>query len=416
MTLTQAVEFAVDKLRKGEQVSWFQLSKATGVHKDRIRSKARRIAVRVAKPATVNMESNFTDQSGEVEIKSKRIVTLDDLLTHCNVDLSLWRVERHVINKWEVGAKDEKGNIIVEPLFQVKAWLVKDDKVVHTENAINYLLERVPPKAYVAPSKSHTGSSLLEISIPDLHVGKLALSPSGDRTYDTRTAVLRFKDSVEKLLQNAVRSGVQIGRIVLPVGNDFLHVDNGKHTTTAGTPQDVDGLWHEAYVAGEEALTWAIERCYELASVEVIIVKGNHDHEAMFSMGRVLNAYFRNYPTITFDISNASRKYRQHGNSMLMWTHGNDEKMGDLPLIMAAEQPTMWASTVYREVHLGHLHKKSADEFTGVRVKILPSLAEPDAWHSKKGYVNNIKSAEAYIWDAVAGNTHNFCINFNHES
>ena len=176
MTLTQAVEFAVEKLRKGEQVSWFELSKATGVHKDRIRSKARRIAARVARPATVNVESNFTTKSGEVEIKSKRIVTLDDLLSHCNVDLNIWRVERHVINKWEVGAKDEKGQIVVEPLFQVKAWLVKEDAVVHTEQAISHLLERIPPKAYVAPSRPGTGTSLLEISIPVLHVGKLAIS------------------------------------------------------------------------------------------------------------------------------------------------------------------------------------------------------------------------------------------------
>ena len=59
------------------------------------------------------------------ESTSGRITTLDQLLAFCRVDLDVWRVERHVVNKWEVGAKDPSGGVVVEPLFQVKAWLVR---------------------------------------------------------------------------------------------------------------------------------------------------------------------------------------------------------------------------------------------------------------------------------------------------
>lgn len=76
-----------------------------------------------------------------LESRSDRITSLEDLLRACNVDLSVWRVDRYVINKWEVGAKEEHTNLEIEsgvatgtvrkeglqihPLFQVKAWLVR---------------------------------------------------------------------------------------------------------------------------------------------------------------------------------------------------------------------------------------------------------------------------------------------------
>jgi hypothetical protein len=62
----------------------------------------------------------------EIDCYDQRITTLEQLLRFCKVNLVDWIVEHHVINKWEVGAKNpETGDIVVEPLFQVKAWLVK---------------------------------------------------------------------------------------------------------------------------------------------------------------------------------------------------------------------------------------------------------------------------------------------------
>ncbi|KPJ89861.1 MAG: hypothetical protein AMJ53_15395 [Gammaproteobacteria bacterium SG8_11] len=70
-----------------------------------------------------------TKQEGnlcEVEAKGPRIQTLEQLIEACKIDLEEWVIERHVINKWEVGAKvDGLVNLIVEPLFQVKVWLKK---------------------------------------------------------------------------------------------------------------------------------------------------------------------------------------------------------------------------------------------------------------------------------------------------
>lgn len=61
-----------------------------------------------------------------MESKGPRICTLEQLIAACAIDLDAWQIERHIINKWEVGVRHPvTGEVIVEPLFQVKAWIVK---------------------------------------------------------------------------------------------------------------------------------------------------------------------------------------------------------------------------------------------------------------------------------------------------
>lgn len=55
--------------------------------------------------------------------------SLDELLTACDVDRSIWQVERYVVNKWEVAMKLQDA-IVHRPLFQVKAWLVREKPIV----------------------------------------------------------------------------------------------------------------------------------------------------------------------------------------------------------------------------------------------------------------------------------------------
>lgn len=69
------------------------------------------------------IEKEEKGNKAKILSRSTRIKTLDQLLEATEVDLDIWEVERHKVNKWEVGSKDPDGNIVVEPLFQVKASL-----------------------------------------------------------------------------------------------------------------------------------------------------------------------------------------------------------------------------------------------------------------------------------------------------
>jgi hypothetical protein len=112
---------------------------------------------------------------------------------------------------------------------------------------------------------------------------------------------------------------------------------------------------------------------------------------------------YANCPDVTVDNEPAQRKYVEFGRCMVLLTHGDKGKREDYPLLMATEQPAMFGRTLYREAHTGHLHQTKVQEYHGVRVRILPSLAGADAWHAENGYVGNIRAAEAFVWSADEG-------------
>jgi hypothetical protein len=115
------------------------------------------------------------------------------------------------------------------------------------------------------------------------------------------------------------------------------------------------------------------------------------------------------------------RKYVSYGINLLGFTHGNEEKHGDLPTLMAQEAAGLWREDQHREWHLGHYHKKKQlthnpqDTQGGTRVQVLPSLSGTDAWHYRKGYVKTLRAAEAYLWNYTNGYSGHFSVNVREE-
>ena len=160
---------------------------------------------------------------------------------------------------------------------------------------------------------------------------------------------------------------------------------------------------------GRQLLVDAINKLQQIAPVDVIMVPGNHDFERNFYLGDSLESWFYNNENVTVDNSANPRKYYKYGEVLIGYTHGNEEKVTDLPLIMANEKPTEWALSTYREFHLGHLHHKkeikfkSTEEYQGVTIRYFNSLSGSDSWHHKKGYIGAKRSAEALLWDRTKG-------------
>jgi hypothetical protein len=188
-------------------------------------------------------------------------------------------------------------------------------------------------------------------------------------------------------------------------------------TTAKGTVVDaVDDRFQKVFRVGCRAVQHAILRCREIAEVEVLWVPGNHDPETSWYMAEWLAAVFSSDKHVTVDSGPQDRKYRAFGNSLIGYAHGDDIKLGDLPLIMATD-PTIreqWGKSRYQFWRIGHFHKKKetkytgADTFNGVSVTILPSLSGTDKWHYEKGYVNNHRTAELALWSKDSGLTGTF--------
>jgi len=237
--------------------------------------------------------------------------------------------------------------------------------------------------------RTRTDGILYEICLPDFHFGKidgLSIQEQSDL----------FLDAIQSLVNKA--SGLNIERILLPLGNDIFNSDNLNYTTTKGTPQRDNSSWQESFRAGWKTVVTAINYLEEIAPVDVVMISGNHDTEKTFYLGELLLSYYNENPNVRVDNSlNSPRKYYIYKDILLGFTHGDKEKLADLPLIMAREVPTLWAQSNYREFHTGHLHKQETTEYQGVVIRILPALCGQDEWHKLMGY-NSERKCQAYVW------------------
>jgi len=232
-----------------------------------------------------------------------------------------------------------------------------------------------------------------EISLPDLHYGK-------EHSQSIDEVEAQYIGVVHELVRKA--DGLEIDKFILPIGNDGMNSEGMRRTTTKGTPVEESASWKDTFRGYWLLMVKAIDYLKQIAPVDVIVVSGNHDFERMFYAGDVLSGWYRYDQNVQVDNSYESRKYYQYGKNMLMFTHGDKEKAANMPLIMATEQPEMFARTTHREVHCGHLHKEMVNEYRGIKVRFIPSICPNDDWHKQMGYEAK-RAGQAYIWNKQTG-------------
>lgn len=325
-----------------------------------------------------------------------------DLIASCNIDDS-WEVEEfwqsNKSNKWNISAKFKRKKIDENKLLQAQYLL---DNLHHNRSLSenNFAISELYKKTLSKRKK------LLEISIFDLHIGKLSWEDESGESYDSETACKRFKEAAKNLVSRIDSS--EIERILLPIGNDMINIDNTNYTTTAGTPQSCDSRFPKMIQTAKNAIIEVIDMLLVIAPVDIVIVPGNHDEHTMFTLGEILHAFYRSDQNVTVFNTPKLRKYYQYGVNGLMFTHGNFEKHADLGLLFATEEPELWANTKYREAHVGHFHKLktthyvNVNEEVGFKVRILPSLSGTDKFHYSRGYHSN-KAAKAFLYDIDKG-------------
>jgi hypothetical protein len=232
-----------------------------------------------------------------------------------------------------------------------------------------------------------------EISLPDIHYGKLT-------NLSIEAAEEQFMYTIQNLVDKA--TGLDIEKFILPIGNDGMNSEGMRLATTKGTPQHDSIGWRESFQGYCKLMTTAIDYLKAKAPVQVVVISGNHDFERMFYAGDFIKGWYRNDRNVVVDNSMDSRKYVEYGVNMIMYTHGDKEKPSEMPLIMATEQPEMFARCPVREVHCGHLHKEMVNEYRGIKVRFIPSICANDDWHKTMGY-SALRTGQAYIWSKSNG-------------
>jgi len=347
------------------------------------------------------------DRADLVYTSYEPVKTLADLIRVCEIDISTWDIVTWVANKWDTSAKDDlTQKLVTRPLFQVKATMRLRVEVINSRAIIDAIVKDASKhiKPLPAPkSRRPAGLHMLELAVPDLHLGKLAHgAETMGANYDHKIAIDLYKKAIDALLQRT--AAFRMDRIVIPFGNDLLHSDSKAGTTTAGTPLDNDSRYTKVFMEALHLLEWAVARARHFGpKIDLVAVPGNHDTLATFHLGAALEMCYKKTPAVTVHNQPTMRKYIEHGRVMLMFTHGNKGKLQNYPLLMATEQPEMFGRTRYREAHTGDKHQIKVQELYGVRVRISPALCPPDAWHYEHHFVCNQRAAEGFVWSPSDG-------------
>jgi len=387
-------------------------------------------------------------------VTSELSQSIEDIVKEYGIDESLWEAVAFEPGNWttpvktkffsELEKKDGKSVKIsaVIPVMvenrKSKAKFEKKTSIIDYKKFRSDLIEdlkKFSPKVKLDKVHKIKSGNLLEVNIPDLHLGKLSWAEeTGVRNYDVKTAIMRFKLAFNEMLSEALTSSPVLDEILFIVGNDLFNSDNAYPftQTTAGTPQQDDVRWQKVFREGRQLMIETILKLSSIAPVKVKVVPGNHDFQKSFYLGDVLEAYFDGNENVEVDNSPRTRKYHIWGKCLIGFAHGSRKDEGEARLLnnMKHECAKEWGETIYREWHCGDIHHykemrqrergngearinnldKYAEDIDGIVIKYLRTLMFNDEWEAKKGYISQ-KGAHMFIWNKEGGNTHEFKFN-----
>ena len=321
----------------------------------------------------------------------------DFILKAHGFDTTCWKIVSARNNIRQVISKQDGVVTLYASFITVKP--IVDLTLSQIEEFYCELLKKHPsPK--VKRLQSCEDGYLLEIPIEDVHFGKLSLAEDVAEPYNYNLAKERFDYIIDDIIQNV--SGMNIEKIIFPIGSDFFHIDNNNFTTTAGTKQNSDLSPQLIFKYGLECLIENIIKLSTIAPVEVFCINGNHDFLSSYHAICSLQCYFHNNENVIVNTDTSPRKYIEFGQCLIGFSHGDKEKKR-IEGLMQIEAREAWGRTKFHEFHLGHLHSEHTRELNGVIIRNLSSFTGTDLWHHTSGYVGAVKKCQSFIWDKNNG-------------
>jgi hypothetical protein len=254
--------------------------------------------------------------------------------------------------------------------------------------AAKALAAKLPRVAAAPPPKSVAAALCNLYTLTDCHVGMLAWGrETGGTDWDLRIAEKVLTQCFLEMIATAPQAAVGI---VNQLG-DLLHFDSlVPETPTSRHILDADGRFPKVVEAAVRILRRVVDAALKRhATVMVYMHEGNHDPAASVWLRTLFAALYENEPRVT--VGNTPEVYvaYRHGKTMIGFHHGHMAKNQSLPLLFAAKFPDIWgATTAGRYIHVGHRHHVDEKEHPGVIVVQHPTLAAPDAYAARGGWLS----------------------------
>jgi hypothetical protein len=316
------------------------------------------------------------------------------------------------------------------------SYFVNSDAIINDQQAIEDFMARLRAESPGVAEVKYKPHRLLVPANFDVHIGKLCEKVRTDRTYSSQEAVRRVMEGQARLYEYAKPLGIT--DVLLPLGNDIIHVDSNKYTTTNGTPQDADGSTESMMLLAVEMYVKYIEALTENHDVWLTHVSSNHDRLSGWSVSQMIANRLWNNKRVHFKkevLANTPRKYFIYGRSLIMFQHGDSKVDAVIGSIMAEARVAL-SQTDFTYCYQGDKHHKMVYEQGAgrkgakekdhngvvmiakgknsgnlVHVETVRSPSEADSWHTNNNYIN-IPAVEAFVHDLNQGQIARFTHNF----
>ena len=344
---------------------------------------------------TMNSDGSFTYEM-RIKIPKGESITVEKVLDINNLSIDEWDVVTFTFNNWQ-GFTNNDGEIDKVDLYQVKLQVkpkVKND--ITFEDIDKYFADKKylqieTPK----PKQYQVDSEILEIDITDLHSGLLSYRKETGEDFDVKIACERLVNTCEELVARC--KGKSFEKIVIASLGDIIHIDNNQGTTTKGTPQDVDGRVERIVEHTFNAFIKCINMLLEIAPIDFIYVKGNHDELVGCLFAFALKQVYKDNPYISFDISPNPQKAVMIYDCLVGFEHnsGNKNIASDW---LVNDYRNLFGKCKYAELHAGHLHSQITNErANGVVVRNLPALCGTSSWERISHY-RAYRALVCFVW------------------
>lgn len=321
-------------------------------------------------------------------------------------------------------AKEMFGDVPVKPvagtstLFdrdgkQVLQWVKSDRSKERIEELRNTLFaaltDRLPTYEAVQPPEGCAADLLTLYVLTDMHIGMYAWKEeTGAEDWDMKKAESLLIAWFRMAIDHAPASE----RCVFANLGDFLHWDGlDAITPMHGNLLDADTRFAKLVRVAIRVVRQVIKMLLgKHQEVHVIMADSNHDPASSIWLREWLAAVYEDEPRITIEQSADSYYCVEHGATSLFFHHGHKRKVNNVDDVFTAKFRDVFGRTKHSYAHLGHLHSDEVLETPLMKVERHRTLAPPDAYASKGGWVSG-RDSKAITYHKQFGEVHRMTIN-----
>lgn len=344
-------------------------------------------------------KNNTTTFDRIISLSHGTEITPENVMKAHGLDESLWKVVSYKSNYWQ--SQKQGGELLdlyqskltVMPIAQSELTFADIDAYFDKKD---YAKDKLP----IDCLNYSPDGEVLEVMLPDLHIGMLSWNKETGEDYDLKIVRERYFAAINDVVERC--KGRKFKKILFVTLGDLLHVDNDKQTTTNGTFQQVEGRLAKMFECAEDMLIDGVTILGKIAPVELIYICGNHDRNTGYMLHRSVKNAFRNDKNVIVDTEPNPQKCRLVGRSLIGWVHG-DMPRKNIADWLPKNHRELFALAKFIEIHSGHIHTYTAIEDGAIIVKTIPTLCASSYWEHQQGYSGGWKALMCNIWNPRTG-------------